>query len=88
MKVTPVTSTIPFRMRFKNTDNSNENKQQPNNANPGFKKALELANSQPIKPYFKGHWPMYKQETNEIPQLGKPVVPVSNPKPGTLNFIV
>lgn len=90
MKIYPIQPTIPFLMRFKNTD-TETTKQQPNNGNTGFKQAMKDAECQPIKPTFTGHWPQYTQH-NFVEggfMCPLPVIPTDiKGNGGKLNFIV
>lgn len=76
MRVQPIGPAIPFLMRFKNNDNT----QQTTNPTPkyagrtSFAEVLKDAECQPIKPNFKGHWPMYCMIHNE------PIVVVPEPE--------
>lgn len=71
MKVNPVGSSIPFNMRFKNTDNNTNKSGVKSKANPRFKEVMKQVECQPLCPVFKGHWP---------PRM------IPNPNPDTISF--
>ena len=71
MKVNPVGSSIPFNMRFKNTDNNTNKSGVKSKANPSFKEVMKQVECQPLCPVFKGHWP---------PRM------IPNPNPDTISF--
>ena len=71
MKVNPVGSSIPFNMRFKNTDNNTNKLGVKSKANPSFKEVMKQVEYQPLCPVFKGHWP---------PRM------IPNPNPDTISF--
>ena len=57
MKVNPVGSSIPFRMRLKNTDNQTNKSGVKSTTNHSFQEVMKQVECQSIPPVFKGHWP-------------------------------
>ena len=95
MKVNPVGPTIPFLMRFKNTDNQTNKSGVESKANPSFKEVMKQVECQPLRSVFKGHWPprMIPNPNPDTTSFGGPppvygcFPPVNEePRPGRLNF--
>ena len=95
MKVNPVGSSIPFRMRLKNTDNQTNKSGVKSTTNHSFQEVMKQVECQSIRPVFKGHWPprmMPNPNPDTTSFVGQPPIytclPTVNEEPtiGKLNF--
>lgn len=95
MKVNPVESSIPFKMRLKNTDNQTNKSGVKSKVNPSFKEVMKEVEGQSLRPVFKGHWTprMIPNPNPDVTSFGgtSPTYayfpPVNEePKLGRLNF--
>ena len=95
MKVNSVGPSIPFKMRFKNTDNQTNKSDVKSKANPSFQEVMKQVECQSTRPVFKGHWPprmMPNPNPDTTSFVGQPPIhtclPTVNEEPtiGKLNF--